>query len=223
MIRLIGVDSSMKRLASLIFISLFILIAIKYNTHLTTLIQWVKNQGILAPLLFIALYCLSTILVLPGLFLTLAGGALFGPLWGTLINLIAATCGATCAFLIARYWLSDWVKKKASIRVTNVINEIDNQGWVFVAFIRLVPIIPFNIINFLLGVTNIRLTHYIFLTLVFMLPAEIAYTYAGFAGTKVLTGNNEFPTSILILIALLALITLSPIMFKKFKKLHSTD
>ena len=213
----------MKRLIYLLAVSCLVILAVKYNNHLASIIQWVKHQGILAPIIFVALYCLSTILVLPGLFLTLAGGALFGPFWGTIINLIAATSGATCAFLIARYWVSDWVKIKASKRVNKVIQEIDNQGWIFVAFIRLVPLIPFNIINFLLGVTNIKLTHYVLVTFLFMIPAEIAYTYAGFAGTKVLIGNNQFLMNALIIIAIIAFLILTPIMLKKFKALHSID
>ena len=118
---------------------------------------WVQEAGIAAPLLFMLIYALAAVLFLPGSVLTLAGGALFGPVLGTFYNLTGATLGATLAFLIARYLASDWVAKKAGGRVKQLINGVENEGWRFVAFVRLVPLFPFNLLNYALGLTRLKL------------------------------------------------------------------
>ena len=106
-----------------------------------------RDAGPVAPLLFILIYALATVLFLPGSVLTLAGGALFGPVLGTLYNLTGATLGATLAFLIARYLAADWVADKTGGRVKQLINGVEAEGWRFVAFVRLVPLFPFNLIS----------------------------------------------------------------------------
>jgi uncharacterized membrane protein YdjX (TVP38/TMEM64 family) len=209
---------SMKRLLAIIAAIGFFILAIKYNAHLADMIAWVKLQGYLAPLFFILLYCISCLIAFPGLILTLAGGALFGPVWGTLINLIAATLGATCAFLLSRYYLSDWVERKSGRHLSRIITAIDNQGWLFVAFIRIVPLVPFNIVNFMLGVTNIRLMTYVLTTFAFMLPTEIAYTYAGFTGSKVILEGQKYVMHSIIIVCIIGLMALIPLMFTKLKK-----
>jgi len=93
------------------------------------------------------LYVAVTVLLLPGSILGLAGGALFGPAWGTVYTLVGATIGATLAFLVARYVASDWVAAKAGGRVKQVIDGVEAEGWRFVAFTRLVPLFPFNLLN----------------------------------------------------------------------------
>ena len=79
--------------------------------------SWVQSAGIAAPLLFMLIYALAAVLFLPGSVLTLAGGALFGPVLGTFYNLTGGTLGAMLAFLIARYLFSDFVARKAGGRV----------------------------------------------------------------------------------------------------------
>ena len=75
--------------------------------------QWVTDFGAAGPLVFMLIYALGTVLFLPGSVITLAGGALFGPFWGTLYNLTGATLGAAAAFLIARYLAGNWVEQKS--------------------------------------------------------------------------------------------------------------
>ena len=134
--------------------------------------SWVRDAGPVAPLLFMLIYAVAAILFLPGSVLTLAGGALFGPLLGTLYNLTGATLGATLAFLIARYLASDWVADKTGGRIKHLINGVEGEGWRFVAFVRLVPLFPFNLLNYALGLTRLRLLHYILATYVFMLQHD---------------------------------------------------
>ena len=146
------------------------------------------GAGMAGPLLFMVLYALATVLFLPGSVLTLAGGALFGPLWGTFYNLTGATLGAAFAFLVARYLASDWVQARVGTgtdgRVGRLVKGVEAEGWRFVAFTRLVPLFPFNLLNYALGLTRIPFLQYLVATYFCMLPGAVAYTYLGYAGEE---------------------------------------
>ena len=172
--------------------------------------SWVQGAGIAAPLLFMLIYAVATVLFLPGSVLTLAGGALFGPVLGTFYNLTGATLGATLAFLIARYLASDWVAGKAGGRVKQLIDGVENEGWRFVAFVRLVPLFPFNLLNYALGLTRLKFSHYLIATYVFMLPGAIAYTYLGYAGREAVAGGEGLIHKSLLALALLAVAAFLP-------------
>jgi uncharacterized membrane protein YdjX (TVP38/TMEM64 family) len=151
---------------------------------------WVAGAGAAGPLLFIAIYALATVLFLPGAALTLVGGALFGPVAGTLYNLTAATIGAVIAFLAARHLAADWARHRAGPRLDGIMKGVETEGWRFVAFTRLVPLFPFNLLNYVLGLTRIPLVAYALATAVFMLPGAIVYTYLGYAGREALAGSE---------------------------------
>jgi uncharacterized membrane protein YdjX (TVP38/TMEM64 family)/rhodanese-related sulfurtransferase len=172
--------------------------------------DWVTDAGAWAPLLFIAVYAVAAVLFLPGSLLTLAGGALFGPLLGTLYNLTGATLGATLAFLVARYLASEWVAGKSAGRLKQLINGVESEGWRFVAFTRLVPLFPFNLLNYALGLTRIRLWHYVLATYVCMLPGAFAYTYLGYAGREAVAGGEGLIQKALLALALLAVVAFLP-------------
>jgi uncharacterized membrane protein YdjX (TVP38/TMEM64 family) len=172
--------------------------------------SWLQEAGIVAPLLFMLIYALAAVLFLPGAVLTLAGGALFGPVLGTFYNLTGATLGATLAFLIARYLASDWVARTAGGRVKQLIDGVENEGWRFVAFVRLVPLFPFNLLNYALGLTRLKLGHYIIASYVFMLPGAIAYTYLGYAGREAVAGGEGLIRKALLALALLAVVAFLP-------------
>ncbi|RKZ69799.1 MAG: sulfurtransferase [Gammaproteobacteria bacterium] len=171
---------------------------------------WINDAGVLAPIVFILIYVLATVLFLPGSVLTLAGGALFGPVSGALLNLTGATLGAALAFLISRYLASDWIADKAGGKVKQLINGVEGEGWRFVAFVRLVPLFPFNLLNYALGLTKIRFMHYLVASAVFMLPGAIAYTYLGYAGREAIGGGEGLIQKILIAFALLAVVAFLP-------------
>jgi len=171
---------------------------------------WINDAGVLAPIVFILIYVLATVLFLPGSVLTLAGGALFGPVSGALLNITGATLVAALAFLISRYLASDWIADKAGGKVKQLINGVEGEGWRFVAFVRLVPLFPFNLLNYALGLTKIRFMHYLVASAVFMLPGAIAYTYLGYAGREAIGGGEGLIQKILIAFALLAVVAFLP-------------
>lgn len=184
---------------------------------------FIENAGIAAPLIFMLTYIISTVFFLPGSVLTLLGGALFGPVYGTFYSLSAATLGAMASFLISRYLASDWVNKKAAGRTQQLINGVENEGWRFVAFTRLVPLFPFNLLNYALGLTKISFSQYSIATFIFMLPGALAYTYLGYIGKEAATGGQDLIKKALLALALLAIVAFIPRLVKKLRNIDSLD
>lgn len=179
---------------------------------------WLDAAGIAAPLLFIAIYAVAAVLFLPGSVLTLAGGALFGPLWGTVFNLTGATIGAALAFLIARYAAADWVRSRAGKGIGRLIQGVEAEGWRFVAFTRLVPLFPFNLLNYALGLTRIGFVPYVIASFVFMLPGAVAYTWLGYVGREAAAGREGLIEKVLIALALLACALFLPRLITRMRR-----
>ncbi len=171
---------------------------------------WVAGAGAAGPLLFIAVYAVATVLFLPGAALTLVGGALFGPVAGTVYNLTGATLGAILAFLAARHLAADWVRQRAGPRLDGIMKGVETEGWRFVAFTRLVPLFPFNLLNYVLGLTRIPVVAYALATAVFMLPGAIVYTYLGYAGREALAGSEGLLQKGFIALSLLGALAFLP-------------
>lgn len=150
---------------------------------------WISSFGIWAPVAYVALYASATVLFVPGSLITLAGGALFGPLWGTVLSLAGATTGAAIAFLVARYFAGDWVARQSSGWLKRLIDGVEAEGWRFVALVRLVPLFPFNLTNYALGLTGIGFWSYVATSFVCMAPGAVAYTWLGHAGREAFAGN----------------------------------
>ena len=177
---------------SIVFaLSALVTCALVFQKHSLEIIDWINGLGWLAPVLFIIIYVLATVLLLPTMVLTLAGGAIFGPIIGTVLNLAGATLGAAFAFLITRHLIYDWFSKKRGEKVNKLIAGVDQKGWMFVAFLRLFPIIPFNLVNYGLGITGIKFRLYLITTFIFLIPAEIIYTYFGYAGMDALSNPEN--------------------------------
>jgi uncharacterized membrane protein YdjX (TVP38/TMEM64 family) len=179
--------------------------------------QWLDDAGMLAPVIFILVYALATVLFLPGSVITLAGGALFGPVFGTLYNLAGATLGASLAFLLSRYLAADWVRKKSRGKLEQLIAGVEKEGWKFIAFVRLVPLFPFNLLNYALGLTRIPLLQYALVSFIFMLPGGAAYTYLGYLGREAASGGESLVQKIIIGIALLAMAIFLPGFIKRMR------
>lgn len=182
-----------------------------------TLDAWLDGRGIWATAGYVALYAAGAIVFLPGSLFAVAGGALFGPIWGAILNLLGATIGASMAFLIARYLAGDWAARRAAGRLRRLISGVEAEGWRFVAFIRLVPLFPFNLTNYALGLTRIGLLSYVITSLVCMAPGAIAYTWLGHAGREALAGDAAAIRYGLLALGLLAAIVFLPRLFSTFR------
>ena len=214
------VRKALPRLLLLAAVLAGIVVAVLYRDSIdaTALETWITQFGPWAPIVFFCAYVFATVLFLPGLLFTLAAGALFGPYVGTLIALIGATVGATIAFLIARYVLAEWIAARTPARVQRVIEGVEDEGWRFVAMTRLIPFIPFNALNYALGLTRIRLASYVLASVVFMAPGAAAYAYLGHAGRSLATGDGDLIQNALLGLAVLGLIGFMPRLIKRFMK-----
>jgi uncharacterized membrane protein YdjX (TVP38/TMEM64 family)/rhodanese-related sulfurtransferase len=207
---------SVRRLLPRLSLALLLVAAAAWATvhreeiNLATIDAWLGSLGAWAPAGYVVLYALAAVAFAPGAIFAVAGGALFGPLWGSLWNLIGATLGATFAFLVARYLAGDWVARKAGGMLKRLIDGVDAEGWRFVAFVRLVPLFPFNLSNYALGLTRIPFHHYMLATFVCMIPGAVAYTWLGHAGREALGGDTEAVRYGLLALGLLAVIALLP-------------
>jgi uncharacterized membrane protein YdjX (TVP38/TMEM64 family) len=178
---------------------------------------YVLALGVWAPIGFVVLYGLSTVAMVPGSVFDLAGGALWGPYFGSLINLAGGSLGAALAFLVARYVARDWVQLRAGPRTKGIMQSVDADGWKFVAFVRIVPIFPYNVVNYLLGLTQIPFHQYMLATIVFMSPATVVYTYIGHASRQAIAGNTDNLRYALLALGLLAVLLVLPRIYKKFR------
>ena len=132
-------------------------------TVLEKALSWVEASGPWGQVLFVIVYIVATVLLMPGSALGLGAGALFGVVRGSLLVSLAATLGATCAFLLGRYLARDWLPKKLEGRVafTAMDEAVAQEGWRIVFLARLSPVLPFTLLNYAFGLTRVSLRDYV--------------------------------------------------------------
>jgi len=158
--------------------AIFILaIIIGLGEKLGALREWIHSLGVLGPAVFVGLYILGVVVGIPGSALTVAAGGLFGSLLGVILVSLASTIGASFSFLIARYFardaISNWLSKREKFKRLDVLTE--EHGAIIVAITRLVPIFPFNFLNYGFGLTKIPFWTYVFWSWLCMLPGTVLY------------------------------------------------
>ena len=178
---------------------------------------WLASFGMLGPFVYVILFAIGTVAFVPGSLFALAGGVLFGPVWGSLLNLLGATLGASLAFLTARYLAGDWASRQAGGSLKKLVSGVEAEGWRFVAFVRLVPLFPFNLTNYALGLTRIGILPYVITSLICMAPGAIAYTWLGHAGREAMAGDGAAIKYALLALGLLAAIAFLPPLFNRLR------
>ncbi len=172
---------------------------------------WVNQHFLLALLSFIAIYIAVTAISLPGAaLLTLAGGALFGLLWGTIAVSFASSIGATLAFLASRFLLRDAIRAKFADRVQGIEEGVKKDGAFYLLSLRLLPV-PFFMVNLVMGLTPIRVLTFYIVSQIGMLPGTIAYVFAGTQLAKITSLKSILSPSLL---AAFAVIGLLPLLLK---------
>jgi uncharacterized membrane protein YdjX (TVP38/TMEM64 family) len=178
--------------------------------------QLVQTYGTLAPVIYMLIYTIAPALFLPGLPITVAGGILFGPFWGVVYSITSATLGACVAFLVSRYIAKDWVESKLkNPRWQRLDQGVERHGWKVVAFTRLIPLFPFNLLNYAFGLTKIKFSHYAITTFVCMLPGCIAYIVFSSSLLEVLRGNIS--QTFIIGAVMVLFLSLIPFIYRRYK------
>jgi uncharacterized membrane protein YdjX (TVP38/TMEM64 family) len=168
---------------------------------------------------FMAVYVIQTALSLPGAaVMSLAAGALFGPLEGTLWAVSAATVGATLAFLVTRYLLHDLVMRRFGGALESVNRELEARGLGYLLFLRLVPVFPFFLINLAAGLTRLPLRTFVAGTFVGIIPGGFVFVNAGasLAGIDSLAGIAS--PRVVVSFVLLGLFALIPTLYGRWRK-----
>jgi uncharacterized membrane protein YdjX (TVP38/TMEM64 family) len=153
-----------------------------------SVVEWVAARGTVGAAAFIAVFVVATVMLFPTTLLTLASGFAFGVGWTLFLVVPAATAGATAAMLVARHVLRDWVCRKIAHRprLKAIDAAVGDEGWKVVLLLRLSPLVPFSLQNYLYGATQVKLTHYALATAIGIVPGVMMYAYLGSLGRTLL-------------------------------------
>jgi uncharacterized membrane protein YdjX (TVP38/TMEM64 family) len=164
----------------LLGLAALVLVGRSLGGQLEGIAAWIDGLGAAGPIAFVAVYTLASVAFVPGSILTLIAGAIFGLGRGTLYTMIAATCGASVAFLVSRYAARGLVERRlgAHPKFAAIDRAVAREGRRIVFLLRLSPLFPFNLLNYALGVTSVRFVDYV-AACAGMLPGTLLYVYYG--------------------------------------------
>ena len=153
--------------------------------------DWLQQRGAWGAALFALIYIVGVVALVPGAILSLTAGLAYG-VWGIPLVIVAATIGASFAFLIARYLAHGFVASlsKRRKRLKAVQEAVNEEGWKVVALLRLSPLVPFNLQNYYFGVTDIPFLQYLAATFVGIIPGTIVEVYLGVLGGEAASGTG---------------------------------
>ena len=172
-----------------------------------------EREPVTTTISYFLLYVIITGLSLPGAaILTLAAGAIFGVLWGTIVVSFASTIGATLAFLFSRYLFREAIQGRFVDKLTAINRGMEEEGAFYLFTLRLVPIFPFFIINLVMGLTTIRVLTFFLVSQVGMLAGTIVYVNAGTQIAKIEQLKDILSLELILSFALLGIF---PLLAKK--------
>ena len=194
------------------------------SPYLPEFAQWVNQFGVWAPVVYVLAYITVVVLMMPAFLLIIAGGAVFGTIYGSLLAMTGAMLGGTAAFLIARYLARDAVARRVAgnPKLSIIDGSIGKDGARIVFLLRLSPAVPFVLSNYALGITQIRLSHFAAGT-VGLFPMALAFAaYGSAAGARGVDGKAPF-SPLLLGVGLLATIVLGTLLGNIAKKALRAD
>jgi uncharacterized membrane protein YdjX (TVP38/TMEM64 family) len=190
-----------------------------------TLSEFVAENPLLAAVVYLLVYALAVTVSFPGAsFLTIAGGFLFGALFGTALAVVAATIGATSIFLIASTSLGDLLAAKAGPRVQRLRHGFQEEGFSYLLFLRLVPLFPFWLVNLAAALFGMRVVPYVAATAVGIVPGTFVYSYFGQGlGSALESEGSPASFELFLGLALLGVMALVPVAVRKWRRSRGTE
>lgn len=190
------------------------------KTHHHALREYVAEHYWRAVVIFILLY-VSTSLIVPGaLALTVAGGALFGTLPTALFVDISATVGSIVAFYVTRYLLAAWVQERYRNELAQFNRELDQHGYSYLLTLRIIPVLPAFLVNYLAGMTKVPPGTFLWTTSLGVLPGAVIYAYAGSRLSRIESASDIVSLPMIAAFLLMGLFSLLPVILKYAKRLR---
>jgi uncharacterized membrane protein YdjX (TVP38/TMEM64 family) len=189
-----------------------------------SILRLIQFHPFMAPVFFLALFVLMSLLLLPTLPLNLLSGFLWGPYWGTCFSVTGATAGAVCAFLISRYLARDYCTRKFQNPAWSWLQgEIERRGWKVVAFVRLNSLFPSGPLNYYFGLTPVHFHTLAWSTALFFIPPAFLVASIGhWMGWSAFTGSAQNLMQIIVIIsAIITLTLLVTVILKKWLQKNS--
>lgn len=204
-------------IALLTLLPLFIFTPLNVVFDVQLFTSFIQQYEGYVEVIFVAIYTILTVVGIPGTVLTIVGGSLFGLWHGTLISIISATLGAWASFVAARYFLQNFAQQRFSKNklLTKFQTAVLKQPFGFVLTTRLIPISPFNLVNYLFGLTTVNWFDYTFATFIGVIPGSFAYTWIGVSGESAMNGGDRL--SFFLALTFLALLSTIPLVFRRKK------
>ena len=212
-------------LAILVFvlgIVAFVIMKFSDTFHIPTaedISGWIEGYGAAGPVMYLLLYALAPLLFVPSFPISMAAGVLFGPLWGTVFASLGSTLGALLPFIISRHFARPYVERHIRGRMKDLDEKIEAHGWIYLAITRLIPLFPFELLNYGFGLTKVRFLTYIVVSWIGMLPATVAYVFFGSSIFGILEGS--FSVELIVGLILFGLLALLPIVYRRSRYFKS--
>ena len=173
----------------------------------------VDSAGIAAPVAFVVIYAALTVALVPGSVTSLAAGALFGAAWGTLLTVLGGTLGAAIAFALARRLGRERLRGRGGKRFDSLDGWVERHGFLAVLYVRLVPLFPFNAVNYAFGFTAVRGRDYLAATVLGIIPGTFAFVALGST-----LGDPGSPEFLAALALTLVLAVLAPLVDRRLRR-----
>ncbi len=213
------------------FVAFFVLGLHRYisfdtsRQHRDALHAWVHTHAVVAPFAYMGIYALFVTLSLPGAeVLSIAGGLLFGALWGAMYIVIGATFGATILFLIAKTTLGDYLRAEAGPWLRRMEAGFRDNALSYLLVLRLIPLFPFFIVNLVPAFLGVPWRTYVLGTFIGIIPGTFVYATVGAGLDSLFAAGGEFNArhiltpQILLALTGLAVLAIIPVLYKKIKE-----
>ena len=178
-------------------------------------VKYLEQHKTWSVVIFIVAHTIAALIGMPGTFLVFIGGIVFGLFWGTVWSVVGATLGAIAAFCLTRYCFRQWVEQRftnhTALKKLNSLLQRNDLSCVLA--IRFAPISPFSVVNFLFGLTRVRLKAYTLGTFIGIIPGTLAYTWLGVTGRDAWSGKGLLP--LFLALGLLALLSAIPFLVQR--------
>jgi len=176
--------------------------------------EFVLSFGFWSPTVFIGTYIIRTFFLFSSTLLALTAGISFGPLWGTIYTVIGATSSACLAFFLARFLGEDfleWLLHRYTPAIEKLDEKISREGFWIILLLRIVPLVPYDIVNFGAGFSKMRFWPYFWSTLIGLIPSSIVFNFLGRSLLDLRDPKNQ------LVLALVLIVLLTPPIYRIFK------